>query len=367
METNNYKFIPVYMSAYSSISLRPYIYFNIGEAGKGAFEFRLAYTGDLNRIQKEYTAVFRKCDSNTFYLSRFEASAESGDAGEVWEATLCPPYLKPVKLPTTARLVLGDRGLYTRLNLHPEIDGQDARGKVYFPDRSCADDLTSGEVIITEVRDKGSYGFFKGHNVKYEWPTDDQLDAYIHDHDNMWSGVLVYIKTAHFGNIIITGNRHPYGWSKGYYIQGGIGVRDGELVSVGESYMLFEQDKVCETKKVEVSDFICKRYHDCSFGELLKKFVEVPQAEKMVRWGHHHDKFISELMDEASDSAVVCPMASEQGVFFYDIRPDGIPSALSCFSKEEMDEIIKTVNQVNMAATEQIRSLVKRGKMRLDV
>lgn len=366
METNNYKFIPVYRNAYSSICLRPYIYFNIGEAGKGAFEYRLAYTGDLNRIQKEYTTAFRKCDSNTFYLSRFEASAESGDAGEVWEATLCPPYLKPVKLPTTAHLVPGDRGLYTHLNLHPEIDGQDARGKVYFPDRSCADDLTSGEVIITEVRDKGSYGFFKGHNVKYEWPTDDQLDAYIHDRDNMWSGVLIYIETAHFGNIIMTGDRFRYG-SEGYFSQGGIGVRDGELVSIGDFCMFVEQDKVRETKRVEVPDFICKRYHDCSFGELLKKFVEVPQAGKMVRWGHDHDKFISELMDEASDSAVVRPMASEQGVFFYDIRPDGIASALSCFSKEEMGEIIKTVNQVNMAATEQIRGLIKRGKMRLDV
>jgi hypothetical protein len=160
--------------------------------------------------------------------------------------------------------------------------------------------------------------------------------------------------------------RGLYDWSKGYYIQGGIGVRDGELVSISD-YMRIEQDKVCEAKQVEVSDFICKRYHDCSFGELLKKFVEVPRAGEMVRWGHHHDKFVSELMDEASDSAVVCPMASEQGVFFYDIRPNGIASALSCFSKEEMGEIIKTVNQVNMAATEQIRGLIKRGKMRLDV
>lgn len=366
MKTTNYKFIPVYMPTYAAADLRPYLFYNLGEASRGAFEFRLAYTGDLNRIQEEYTPIFRKCSSNTFYLSRFEASAESEDAGEVWEATLRPPYLKPVKLPTTAYLAPGDRGLYTHLNLHPEIDGQDARGKIYFPDRSCADDLTYGEAIITEVRDKGSYGFFKGYNVKYEWPTDDQLDAYIHDRDNVWSDVLIYIKTAHFGNVIMIGSRFAYG-REGYVIRCGIGVRDGELVSIGESYMRIEQDKVLEAKKVEVPDFICKRYHDCSFGELLKKFVEVPQVGEMVRWGHHHDKFVSELMDEASDSAVVCPMASEQGVFFYDIRPNGIASALSCFSKEEMGEIIKTVNQVNMAATEQIRSLVKRGKMRIDV
>lgn len=365
METKNYKFIPVYMPAYAAADLRPYLYYNLGEASKGAFEFRLAYTGDLNCIQEEYTPIFRKCGSNTFYLSRFEASAESEDAGEIWDATLRPPYLKPVKLPTTAYLTPGDRGLYTHLNLHPEIDGLDARGKVYFPDRSCADNLTCGEAIITEVRDKGSYGFFKGHNVKYEWPTDDQLDAYIHDRNDMWNEVLVYIETAHFGKFILTGSRFVYG-SEGYVVHNGIGVRDGELVPISD-YMRIEQDKVREVKRVEVPDFICKRYHDCSFGELLKKFVEAPQAEKMARWGHYHDKFISKLMDEASDSAVVRPMASEQGVFFYDIRPDGIASALSCFSKEEMDEIVKTVNQVNMAATEQIRSLIKRGKMRIDV
>lgn len=366
MKTNNYKFIPVYMSAYSSIGLRPYIYFNIGEAGKSAFEFRLAYTGDLNCIQKEYTTVFRKCDSNTFYLSRFEASAESEEAGEVWEATLCPPYLKPLKLPTTAYLVPGDRGLYTHLNLHPEIDGQHAKGKVYFPDRSCADDLTYGEAIITEVRDKGSYGFFKGHNVKYEWPTDEQLDTYIHDRNDMWNDVLVYIETAHFGNFILTGLRFVYG-TDGYAIRNGIGVRDGKLVPIND-YMHIEQDKIREVKKVEVPDFICQRYHGCSFNEFMKKFVQLPQADKLHRWGSSSDKYISDLMDEAADSAVVCPTVTEQsGVFFYYLRPDGIASALSCFSREEMDEIIKTVNQVNMAAIESIRSLVKRGKIRINL
>lgn len=366
MKPTTYKYITIYQNVYDCMNCVPRLYFNKGEAGRGAVEYQLAYTGELSDLQKEYRDIFRTVSSNTYYLTRHEAAIANEEGERIWDAQLCPPYLKPVELPVTAYLAPGDRGLYTNLNLHPEIDGRTAKGKVYFPDRSCADDLVYGEAIITEVRDKGSYGFFKGHNVKYEWPTDDQLDAYIHDRNDMWNEVLVYIETAHFGKFILTGSRFTYG-SEGYVVHNGIGVRDGELVPISD-YMRIEQDKVREVKKVEIPDFICQRYHDCSFDKFMKKFVQLPQADKLHRWGRSSDKYISHLMDEAVDSAVVYPTVTEQsGVFFYYLRPDGIASALSCFSREEMDEIIKTVNQVNMAAITQIQSLVKRGKMNITI
>lgn len=363
MKPETYKYVTIYSDSYDLSKL--YLYHNKREAGNGATEFQLAYTGSLEDIQRHFTTVYRAKDTHVFYLTRAEAAWGHEDTF-ILEAVLRPPYLKPKKLPITAQLVHGDRGLYTRLNLHPEIDGCYAKGKVFFPDRSCADDLVYGEAIITEVKDKGTYGFFKGHNVKYDWPTEDQLDAYIHANDGMWNNVLVYIETAHFGKVIMVGARFVYG-GDGYVIRGGLGVHDGKLIPIPD-YMMIEADKTHEVKKVEIPDLICQRYHNCSFSELMKKFVQLPQAEKMHRLGKPSDRYISSLMDEAADSSVVYPTVTEQsGVFFYYLRPDGIVSALSCFSQEEMDEIIQTVNRVNTTAIERIQSLIKRGKMRLDV
>ena len=80
-----------------------------------------------------------------------------------------------------------------------------------------------------------------------------------------------------------------------------------------------------------------------------------------------YDKYVSDLMDDAADSGIVSPKILEETVFFYEFSSYGLLATIHGFSKEEMDEIVKTVNQINMAAQEQIKSLAKRGKIRIGI
>lgn len=277
---------------------------------------------------------------------------------ELRSATLVRPFLEPKKFPIQTTLYRGEKGLFCRLNPHPELDGTRGRGKVYFPDRSCVNQLREGPVLITEVKDMGSYGFFKGRMRKFSFPTDDDLDKWI---ENFY---------AHGGR---EGNFRFVEGSLGSYVLtplDAVLMRDENGAFVNN---FFHSDFGCEgtvTKTISFEDYLCEGYHDCKFDELAQKFeafsLKNYLENRMIDYFYVYqsNKFISELFDDAVNSGFLLPR-SYDGVFFVLLDRSALAKSLTSYSREEMKELIKTVNEINRKAEEAIKSKIKNGKIKI--
>lgn len=117
---------------------------------------------------------------NNFYFDRSEAIQAAKEAGAEDAGVWCTSYYyilnsgekyAPLEFPVIAQLHRNKKGLYCRLNVHPEIDGLSASGKFFFPDRSCASTLCEGPVIIESIEDHGTFGFFTGKLEHFSAPS----------------------------------------------------------------------------------------------------------------------------------------------------------------------------------------------------
>ena len=282
-----------------------------------------------------------------------------------WEkAEIHRPWLFPMTFPVTNYVVQGEKGLHTRLNLHPEVDGISTRGKLCFPHRDCADRICSGPIVITGVFDKGNYAFFTGHMVQYEWPSENELLDYIEKDGFMSRYRLTYVETEHFGKIIVL-SEHVGLINRYIPCHRALGVQNGDIVSISDTAVLTDPGN--DIRSVDVADLLCREYMGCDFSNLTNQFIQIPDQWTRRLRTRKYDRYISDLIDDAVDSGIVSPMILEETVFFYEFSSYGLLATIHGFSKEEIEEIIKTVNQTNMAAQEQIKSLAKRGKIRITV
>lgn len=351
----------------------PQLRLNPGEAkdyGGGA-EYELIHDCDLNKqFETRYYIMAYRIFSNDhnlpWALSEEEANRIADEAGipphdeqcrHMMTAELKSPYLKPIALPTTATLYKNDRGLFCRLNLRPDLDGN-GPGKIFFPDRSCTAELCEGPCVIAEIKDKGNYGFFKGHMQQFKAPTDEALDDYLREHNCLYDYIIRYMK-GKFGNYIYLIMK-PSGWSHGYidtqkYL---VQTEDGKIEE--HNYGVFSTDKTATiTKEISVADYLCKGYHGCSFDNLMNKFV-TPVFQ--VSGATQSNKFVSHLFDDAVDAKFLQPMQASN-IFFVNISRENLIRSLMDFSREEMSELIRTVNKINQEANTAIKGKIKRGQI----
>lgn len=351
-----------------------HLHFNPGEAKEHNSQryyhtVTFHHAADLDIIKSKGGEAFRAHygDNVTdWYDTRSGAlAAVPVDAAvDQWEeARVHCPWLFPMSFPRKDQAFKGEKGAFVRLNLHPEQDGI-TRGKICFPDRECTDKICSGPIVITGVKDHGNYGFFTGHMVQYEWPDDDTLLDYIENNGFMNKYRLTYVETEHFGKIVVLSER--WGRENRFFpVHKALGMYDGELESITETAVL--SDPGNDIRYVDAADMLCQKYAGCQFAYLINRFVTVPEQWIRMLRIRSYDKYVSDLMDDAVDSGIVSPMLLEESVFFYEFSPYGLLATIHAFSKEEVEEIVKTVNQTNMAAMEQIKGLAKRGKIRIMV
>ncbi len=135
----------------------------------------LYYEGDLDEILQEKREVFcynKEHLARYFYFSKEAALQAARISNPEWveehsnivrKCYICPAKYKRVDLPVEAILSQNEKGLYCRMNLRPDVFGTRTAGKMYFPDRSCKNQLRPGPVVITEVFERTSYGFIVCH------------------------------------------------------------------------------------------------------------------------------------------------------------------------------------------------------------
>ena len=191
---------------------------------------------------------------------------------------------------------------------------------------------------------------------QFKAPSDELLDEYIREH-GLYDRTLRYM-SGKFGTYIET-IWIPNTWSTGYITDNPalVETEDGKI----EEYANIGVDPdVRITKEISVADYLCEGYHGCKFDELFNKFTKVifnPGINASVS-----NKYISDLLDDAVAEGMLQTFAF-QNVFYVVITPNGLTRALMGFSREEMSELIQTVNKINQTANETIKGKIKRGQI----
>lgn len=337
-------------------------------------EVMLHYEGDLNKLAEDHDQVWCVCDSISdqslvervskhFYFSREEAIAAAQKAGltdaGVWNCHSMfidsPGEYAPIQLPVRTILVRNEKGLYCRLNLHPEEDGYHARGKIFFPDRQCADTLCEGPVCIKTVADKGNYGFFVGEMVQYKAPSDEQVSEYIIQ-NNLYESKVHFMK-GKFGTYVSIPSLSAI---SGSYLDCLVLGPNGNVEKSCDMTEYGEAASKC-TEEILGVDLVCQGYQGCDFQEFYNRFVKFEFDPFGATWS---TKFISKLFDEAMRCRFIA-LKTIHNVDFVEVSKARLMEALDQFSREEMAEIIAKVNEINTKANEALKSKVRSGKLRL--
>lgn len=255
-------------------------------------------------------------------------------------------------LPLRARLRLGDKGLFCRIRMSDDERGS---GKIFMPDRSCADRLHQGIVRITRLIDKGTYGFFVGEMINQETPSDEQVVDYIcrtgkYDDDYQFceSEVGGYVtfkdKDFSFSEIVLV-NDQDLGFCESH-----------------DLFLLTTSDSHKVKRVVNGVDLVCNHFHGCKYNDLYSRFV---QYDFDIFYGaYESSRYVSDLFDDALDSFL--SMRVSYGVEFIVVNRRRLIKNLHLFSKEEIDKIIEEVNKINTSANQLMTSKIKKGKVRLE-
>lgn len=320
-------------------------------------EGTLHYCGDLAEILKNTSTVYRYAVGDLcshFYFDEEEAwkaVAESFYDGlskdNLQVCDIVPKKYEPVKLPCHVLLEEGNRGLLCRMNLHPEETGMKSGWKLYFPDRDCKEELCAGPAIITEVKEKSTYGFFKARMVQYEAPSDEEVSQYIIKH-NMYDRDVRFCSNK-FGNFVLLDELR-------------LVKKDGE-VSICNIRPDVYDNNVIVSKVIKSCDLVSQGYQGCSVDELIAKFGQF----MFDGYGSKRStRFISILFDEAISSGFI-NLRTIHNVEFVEVNREALEYNLNQYSPEEMSEIAAVCADLNEKANQAIKSKIKSGKIHLNI
>lgn len=347
--------------------------FNAGEAidmsdNHNAQAGVLYFDGNLEEILKNISDVFRyNLDylARFFYFSEEDALNAAKKARPEWveehgncvqKCYIEPAQYKPVTLPVHVMLETSAKGLYCRMNLRPDVFGTRNHGKMYFPDRSCKDDLCAGPAVITEVTERTSYGFLKGHMQQFQAPSDEQLSNYIIDL-NLYDFYFRFC-TNKFGSFVLYHAPHLIGDTC-------LILKDG-IVHISD-YSLDQYDPDITVKEtIKGVDLVCQGYQGCNFNELICKFGRFEFANRsFLPVPTTSPRFLSDLFDEAVSYGFIS-LKSSLNIEYVEVNVPKLKTVIDQFSREEMREITSLCADINEKANKAIQSKIKNGKIHLD-
>lgn len=247
-------------------------------------------------------------------------------------------------LPIEAFLLEGPRGLYCCL------DGGSGRVKYHFVDRANETELCAGPVIITEITDKGTYGFIKGKMKSYPVVPLDVVARFAVK-KGLFSERIRFCRNK-FGFFV------AIDYTETQYVTVCYSFEHGELTEVLSSFM---QNEYTTDHTYVAADLISFVYQGCLFEELNKKFVRFDFVSLTAPTS---PKFFSKTIDDMQ-SAGLFTLRSVQNILFFEINERNFANILHKFSREEVDEASRIVTRVNKQANESVLSKLRSGKITL--
>lgn len=328
------------------------------------YKSRFLYTGDLEDGCKIYRAIGAgSANAASWFMSREEAvdaAQRLGISGDfnVETAVLDLSQIEPISFPLEVVFLPGKDGRpYVKLNLHPELNGEDSRKKVYFPDKSMVG-ADVGEAIITSVKEFDKFGFLKGEMVKKKMPEDmaDFLDwAWEHMAPD---DVIYFINHPGRGKYLAT--------SDDYYIEE---TTEERRYSKMFNWVYDDRKKYCEKEIALEELYISRAFEGETMSSMLAKFHESMYVMQHSQFQGCHwqrsEKYYSDLVDEAIEDGIFRPMALSGTSINTLICIRCCMYKLATYTEEEVKELSETFSRVNQEADDAISAKIRKGKLRL--
>lgn len=354
--------------------------------GSGITQTRLLYPGTRQGILDEAIAkgaevsVFQFIgsgkDKSSYFMSKQDLLKSPvvtdfvknhSDLGSldqyICSCQLDTTVIQPIRFPLVVDIETTRDGRFcTYINLHPELNGRSAPGLPCFPNWDFID-VYAGKALITEVKEKNSYGFFKGEMIQfgmvnmpdfldYVWAHGfDEDPVYIVNHPTLeqflCSDSYVWVETATspmFKGSIPKADYEKVEWKKpkGF---------DQYVVRIATIKELLLEDAfgggVTEQS-------LLNRFGECS--GLTRRFSE--------RW-----TISKSLLPDIVQQGIAEGLLYHYCLVSYHIHALKIdPSMayrLAAFSAEEVEEMAAEVSKINAGADRAIGGCLKKGKLQL--
>ena len=173
--------------------------------GSGITQTRLLYPGTRQGILDEAIAkgaevsVFQFIgsgkDKSSYFMSKQDLLKSPvvtdfvknhSDLGSldqyICSCQLDTTVIQPIRFPLMIDIETTRDGRFcTYINLHPELNGRSAPGLPCFPNWDFID-VYAGKALITEVKEKNSYGFFKGAMIQFGMVNMPDFLDYVWEH-----------------------------------------------------------------------------------------------------------------------------------------------------------------------------------------
>lgn len=354
--------------------------------GSGITQTRLLYPGTRQGILDEAIAkgaevsVFQFIgsgkDKSSYFMSKQDLLKSPvvtdfvknhSDLGSldqyICSCQLDTTVIQPIRFPLMIDIETTRDGRFcTYINLHPELNGRSAPGLPCFPNWDFID-VYAGKALITEVKEKNSYGFFKGAMIQfgmvnmpdfldYVWEHGfDEDPVYIVNHPTLGqflcSDSYVWVETATspmFKGSIPKADYEKVEWKKpkGF---------DQYVVRIATIKELLLEDAfgggVTEQSLIN-------RFGECA--GLTRRFSERWTISKSLLPDIVHQGIAEGLLYHYC--LVSCHIHALK------IDPS-MAYRLAAFSAEEVEEMAAEVSKINAGADRAIGGCLKKGKLQL--
>lgn len=354
--------------------------------GSGITQTRLLYPGTRQGILDEAIAkgaevsVFQFIgsgkDKSSYFMSKQDLLKSPvvtdfvknhSDLGSldqyICSCQLDTTVIQPIRFPLMIDIETTRDGRFcTYINLHPELNGRSAPGLPCFPNWDFID-VYAGKALITEVKEKNSYGFFKGAMIQfgmvnmpdfldYVWEHGfDEDPVYIVNHPTLGqflcSDSYVWVETATspmFKGSIPKADYEKVEWKKPKGV-------DQYVVRIATIKELLLEDAfgggVTEQSLIN-------RFGECA--GLTRRFSERWTISKSLLPDIVHQGIAEGLLYHYC--LVSCHIHALK------IDPS-MAYRLAAFSAEEVEEMAAEVSKINAGADRAIGGCLKKGKLQL--
>ena len=303
-------------------------------------------------------------DTDPWYASDEKACEAYGKEASIDSLELHVTDVTPTfSFPHQVYLKSGKKGLQTRLEIHPEENGFMSHGKYFFPDKNCPG-ICEGTVEITGIsKEFENYGFFTGHMVNFEAESPsyaEVLDWAWENRDNLAGARFITVKHPARGTYFVMQNSIC---GKEQYLRFVAGEDRIELVDLKERCDLTDE---YIRENLPLRDFLIHGTFDTSPDELWERFTLCSfRTQPMTsRWLRSGRLLPSEIVEDGIDQGVLVALELEGlGIVRVDVNYDKIVE-LCAFTNEEVEEMVKAVNGINLAADIAIKNSMKKGKLK---
>ena len=354
--------------------------------GSGITQTRLLYPGTRQGILDEAIAkgaevsVFRFIgsgkDKSSYFMSKqdllkspvvtdfVKSHDDLGSLDQyICSCQLDTTVIQPIRFPLMIDIETTRDGRFcTYINLHPELNGRSAPGLPCFPNWDFID-VYAGKALITEVKEKNSYGFFKGAMIQFGMVNMSDFLDYVWEHGFDENPVYI-VNHPTLGQFLCSDS---YVWvetATSPMFKGSIPKADYEKVE-WKKPKGFDQYvvRIATIKELLLEDAfgggvteqsLINRFGECA--GLTRRFSERWTISKSLLPDIIHQGIAEGLLYHYC--LVSCHIHALK------IDPS-MAYRLAAFSAEEVEEMAAEVSKINAGADRAIGGCLKKGKLQL--